>query len=113
MPPDREVLFHRASQVGAVWRGLSHDLVEDFVVDRDVLELLLQKETDEDGHRESENHVVRGRFDTWTHHVTRSKPAETRRHEEFIDQNLRLMPVEMLHLDDFILRQVVILKACE
>ena len=100
MPPDREVLFQSATQVGSVWRRLRNDFVEELIWSLPVGRLHRQKGGDRECHGQSQQPAVRGGPHDGAHKRVGEQVASQKVRDGLARKFLHLRVVELLHFED-------------
>ena len=109
VPPHWEVLFERSAQVGAVGSGLRHDFGEGLVRALPVGALHGKERGERERGRQTENEVLSLGAQDGTHQRVGDGPTDAKVRDRLTAELLKLAAVELLHLDDLPLAEVVIL----
>lgn len=110
VPPDREVLLQAAAQVGAVWRRLRYDFVEELIWSLPVGGLHRQKGGDRECDGQSQKPAVRGGPNNGAHKRVGEKVASQEVCDGLARKFLHLRVVELLHFEDLEFSKVVVLQ---
>ena len=112
-PPNGEMLPDHIPQVRSVGRRLSHQILEDLARSLPSGRLNAEERGQRQANRQSHGHVDRWSADLWAHDEVRGTPSNRGVRHELPRELLQLPGIELLHSQDFIVGQVVIIDVRE
>lgn len=113
VPPNGEVLSNHVSQVRAVRRWLGHQVLEDLAWSLPGSGLHTKIGADAEGHGQSHGEVKRRTPKMVAHHHIGGTPSKGRVDHELARELLQLPGIKLLHSQDFVVRQIVIINVRE
>ena len=110
VPHNREVLFQRTTDVGTVGSWLTNKFVVGLIGSLPVRGLHAEESGESESSGETKNKILSLSAKDWAHKRVGEEPPDGRMTNKLSGELLQLDSVKLLHLYDFPLRQIVILR---